>query len=133
VEAVRDALLSSADRSFVEADKYYGTGVLKAANALDRPFRTDLPMTLPDEVSFPWLRVVDLFEATPGGEERMYEVEALQVYLQFPRLQELAGGADPATDRLTPAEAKPILEAMRHSPMISDALRVKLGQVVSSM
>jgi subtilisin family serine protease len=133
VEAVRDALLSSADRTFEKVNEYYGQGVLKASDALDRPFRADLPMTPPDEVSFPWLRVIDLLEAAPSGEERMYEVEALQVHLQTPRLRERAGGADPTTDRLTPAEAKAVLAAMRQSPLISDALRVKLGRVVGGL
>jgi hypothetical protein len=123
VEAVRHALFTLSDRSFTEVDTYYGRGVLKAAAALDKPFRTDLAMTPPDEVSFPWLRAVDMFESLPDGVERMYEVEALQVFLQSPQSQELAGGADPVTDRLSPTERKRILHELARSPLASNALR----------
>jgi hypothetical protein len=129
VEAVRYALFASAGRSGEDPDTYFGRGVLKAAAALDQAFRADLPISPPDEVSFPWLRAVDLLEAVPGGRERMYEVEALQVFLQTPAFQDLVGGADPLTDRLTPAEAKRLVEAMRSSPMISNALRSHLADL----
>jgi subtilisin family serine protease len=130
VEAVRHALFGAADRTHPNADEYYGRGVLKAAAALDVPFRSDLPKTPPDQVSFPWLRAIDLLESLPNGEQQMYEVEALQVYLQTPRLQELAGGADPIANQLTADEARPVLEALRQSPMISEALRAKLGGIL---
>jgi subtilisin family serine protease len=129
VEAVRFALFASADRSGPEPETYFGRGVLKAAAALDQPFRSDLPIVPADEVSFPWLRAADLLESVPGGAERMYEVEALQVFLQTPALQDLVGGADPMSDRLTPAETKRLTEAMRLSPLISNALRSHLAEV----
>jgi subtilisin family serine protease len=130
VEAVRHALFETADRSHPEAGKFFGRGALKADAALDVPFRTDLPRTPPDSVSFPLLRAGDLLEAAPTGVDLMYEVEALQVFFQTPRLQELAGGADPVSDPLPPAAAKPVLEAMRQTPGVSDALRAKLTEVV---
>lgn len=130
VEAVRHALFESADRSHPEFGKYFGRGVLKAAAALDQPFRSDLPMSPVAEVSFPWLRAFDVLESLPNGTERMYEVEALHVYLQTPALQTLAGGADPLDDRLTPAEAKPVLKALANSPSISRALRQHLTGIV---
>jgi hypothetical protein len=129
VEAVRYALFASADRSDPETDTYFGSGVLKAAAALDQPFRTDLPPSPPDEVAFPWLRPADLLESVPGGHEQMYEVEALQVFLQTPAFQRLVGGADPVRDRLSPAEAKRLIEAMRLSPLISNALRSHLDDL----
>jgi hypothetical protein len=129
VEAVRNALFVSADRSGPDAETYFGRGVLTAAAALDQPFRADLAMSPPDEVSFPWLRAVDLLEAVPSGAELMYEVEALQVYLQSPALQDLVDGADPVSDRLTPAAAKRLIEAMRQSPLISNALRSHLADL----
>lgn len=132
VEAVRAAIFSSADRSHPEVDTYFGRGVLRADAALDRPFRANLPMTPPDELSFPWLRRADLFESVPSGFERMYEVEALQVYVQSPHLQELAGGADPETNRLTRTEVRPVLSAMEKSPMISNTLRARLKAALAS-
>lgn len=135
VEAVRHALFAAADRSDPEADTYFGRGVLKAAGALDRPFRTDLPPAPVDDVSFPWVRMLNPFEAVagPDGVEQMYEVEALQVYLQTPALQQLAGGADPVADPLPPADRRRLVDAMRQSPHISDALRAHLDQLTKSV
>ena len=58
VEAVRNALFTSTDRSVPDVATYYGQGLLRAAEALATPFRTDLPKTPEDEVSFPWLRLL---------------------------------------------------------------------------
>jgi hypothetical protein len=131
VEAVRKALFASADGSSPDSATYFGRGLLKTLAALDQPVDAGLSITPPDEVSFPWLRAVDLLESVPSGADRMYEVEALQVFLQTPSLQELAGGADPMADRLAPAERKRLLEAMRRSPMISTALRAHLTDLIN--
>jgi subtilisin family serine protease len=125
VEAVRFALFSSADKDVTDRDTYYGQGLLRAAQALDVPFRTDLPKAPLAEVSFPWLRLLGVLEAVaaPEGRERMYEVEALQVYEQSLDLKALTGGADPLADPLDPATRKRLLEALRDSPLISKSLR----------
>ncbi len=65
VEAVRNALFTSADRSVPEVATYYGQGLLRAAEALAIPFRTDLPKTPEDEVSFPWLRLLGAWRPCP--------------------------------------------------------------------
>ncbi|MDY3562405.1 S8 family serine peptidase [Gemmata sp. JC673] len=130
VEAVRRALFASADRSHPAAGTYFGRGALRASAALDQPFRTDLPKTPADEVSFGWLRAAGVLEAAPTGVERMFEVEALQVFLQSPRVQELAGGADPASDPLPWAEAKPVLAELSRSPLASRALRAHLAALL---
>lgn len=127
VEAVRHALFSTADRSHPECDTFFGNGVLKANAALGVPYRGDLPKTPPDDVSFPWLRTIGTLEGLPTGADRMYEVEALQVYLQSPEVQQLSGGADPLGDALTAAEAKPVLTALARSPLASTALRTHLA------
>lgn len=134
VEAVRWALFSSAGKDSADREKYFGQGLLRARAALDVPFRGDLPKTPADSVSFPWLRILGILEAVPAavaptGEQLMYEVEALQVFLQTPGLQELAGGADPQSDPLPPADLKKLVAAMRASPAISNALRTHLGEV----
>jgi hypothetical protein len=84
-----------------------------------------------DEVSFPWLRLLGALEAVeePSPRQLMYEVKALQVFLQTPPLQALVGGADPVIDALPPAEVKKLVAAMRASPMISTALRGYLNDV----
>jgi subtilisin family serine protease len=132
VEAVRDALFSSADRSESDGETYYGQGLLRTSAALGQAFRTDLPPAPADDVSFAWLRLLGGLEAvTPvDGVEQMYEVEALQVYLLNPQLQVLAGGADPLTDDLPAAERRALFRRMRELPRISQALRSKLDEVL---
>jgi subtilisin family serine protease len=132
VEAVRWALFSSAAKDVPHREQYFGQGLLRAAAALDVPFRADLAKTPADVVSFPWLRLLGALEAAPvapTGEQLMFEVEALQIYLQSPHLQDLAGGADPQADRLAPADRKKLIEALRASPMVSTALRGRLTEV----
>ena len=71
----------------------------------------------------PWRRTLG-FEAAPGdGRDLMYEVEALQIFLQSPRLQAIAAGADPLNDPLGPAERKRLVAGLRASPLASHALR----------
>jgi hypothetical protein len=132
VEAVRHALFTSADGSQAGSETYFGRGLLKAAAALDNPFRTDLPPAPADDVSFPWLRLLGGFEAAApvDGVEQMHEVEALQTYMLMPQLQAIAGGADPITDELPDDERRALFRRMRESPRISQALRSKLDQVL---
>jgi hypothetical protein len=131
VEAVRHALFSSADKSRPEGEAYFGQGLLRAGRALDVPFRADLPKTTPDSVSFPWLRLVGVLEAipVPAGRELMYEVEALQIYEQSPNIQQVAGGADPLADRLDDVTRKRLVDALRQSPLASQALRDHLTEL----
>jgi hypothetical protein len=130
--SVRHALFSTADRSHPENDRFYGRGVLKAVPALDVPFRTDMPITPPDSVSFPWLRILGGAPALAGREE-MFEVEALQVFVETQRLQELAGGADPIADQPPAKEVKSVLDAMRKLAGVSNALRTHLDNIVPRM
>jgi hypothetical protein len=123
VEAVRHALFASADKSAEGNDVYYGQGLLRARHALDVPFRTDLPQTPADSVSFPWLRLGGRSAAEPSGHELMYEVEALQVFEQDSALQELAGGADPLRDDLDRASRRRLVATLAKLPGVSDALR----------
>ena len=100
-----------------------------AAAALDVAYRGDLPETPPDEVSFPWLRLLGVLETTapePTGEELMYEVEALQLFLQTPSLEAIVQGADPQSDSISEADRKKLIDAMRQSPAASAALRQHL-------
>lgn len=136
-EAVRWALFSSADKAVPDCETYFGHGLLRAAAALDVPFNRGVAKRPADDVSFAWLRVLGALEAAGGppatAEERMYEVEALQVFLQSPALQQLVGGADPVgdarPDAVPPADRKTLFAAMAASPKISDALRAHLCQV----
>ena len=132
VEAVRRALFSSARKDLPGSEQYFGQGVLRARATLDVAFSSDLTKTPADSVSFPWLRAIGILEALPpepAGPELMYEVEALQVYLQSPHLQQLVGGADPHADSLSSAEYRSLIAAMRSSPAISRSLREHLSHL----
>jgi hypothetical protein len=132
VEAVRRALFSTARKDLPESERYFGQGVLRARAALDVPFAADLVKTPADSVSFPWLRAIGVLEALPpepAGPELMFEVEALQVYLQSPHLQELVGGADPHADSLSKADFGKLVSALRATPAVSRALREYLTEI----
>ena len=136
IEAVRLALFSSAVKGSADREKFFGQGLLRAAAALEIAFRDDLPQTPADSVSFAWLRLLGALETmpvAPTGEQLMFEVEALQVFLQTPGLQELTGGADPQSDTLSSADSKKLVAALRASPMISKALRNHLNGVFAAL
>jgi hypothetical protein len=137
VEAVFHALFASADRDVPDRETYFGQGLLRALQALDVPFRDDLPMAEPDVVSFPWLRLLGALEAapadvTPPGRDLMYEVEALQIFEQSPRLQQLAGGADPLRDDPPLEVKKQVLRGLQESPLASDALRAHVAGLLKN-
>jgi len=120
VEAVRHALFGSAD---ARRPKYFGKGLLRARQALDVAPALDLEKTPEDEVSFPWIRMLLKLEAAPAGRLEMYEMEALQLYLSSPRLQQIVGGADPDVDTPSAAESEKLFEALKRHPATSRALR----------
>ena len=102
VEAVRKALFSSADKTGAESSKYFGQGVLKAADALaladsdltnvehadDAPV-SELP---PDDITFPLLHQMPGFYDLHPVTCKMYEVEAAQLYAKEQKLQEMYPG-----------------------------------------
>ncbi len=132
VEATRFALFSSARKNVPNREKFFGNGLLRAANALEVSFRGDLPMMEPDEVSFPWLRLLSVLEnapSEPAGEDLMFEVEALQLFLQSPEMEAIVGGADPHSDEITDVQRRRLIDAMKVSPASSKALRQRLTRL----
>lgn len=125
VEAVRHALFHAADKSQPAGEKFFGQGLLRAHLALDVRYNDSLPKTPADEVSFPWLRMAGVLEATEelDGRQCMYETEALQLFERTPRLLDLVDGADPLTDQLDRAMQKRLLEEMSLLSTASRALR----------
>jgi hypothetical protein len=87
VEAARVALFQSADKSRPESTAYFGNGILRAADALQIvPNVAALKMMPEDEVSFPLFRILLGLDEPSQGEEKMYEVEALNIALRSPDL-----------------------------------------------
>src|SRR5262249_12435407 len=114
VEAVRHAMFQSADGSPPAGNAYFGNGLLRARRMLDVPFIASSQPSAVAEVSFPWLRLLGALEAAPTaaipGKERMFETEALQLYLTSRRLQALTGNADPHRDGLDAGALTKLLE-----------------------
>jgi hypothetical protein len=126
VEGIRHALFSSAERVPGYTLEYLGNGLLRARAALDIPFKTDLPQSPADSVSFPWLRTGGFLESTAAGaspREEMLETEALQLYLQTPSLRKIADEADPATESLDPKQRRDLIDRYRQLPAASQTLR----------
>jgi hypothetical protein len=123
VEAVRHALFSTAD---AQQPKYFGNGLLRARHALDVAPRLDLSKAPEDKVSFPWIRMLFGLEGAAGGRLEMYETEALQLFLGSPRLQQVAGGADPDVDTLSAGDRERFFDALKKHPSASRALRAFL-------
>src|SRR5262249_39489270 len=126
----------SADRSPSAGSAFFGNGLLRARHMLDVPIVASLPQSVAAEVSFPWLRLLGAFEAAPAeavpGKERMFETEALQLYLTSPRLQAVTGNADPQTDRLDPHTRTNLLEELSRHPNASKSLKARAEQLLRS-
>jgi hypothetical protein len=136
VEAVRHAMFQSADSSPPAGSEYFGNGLLRARRMLDVPLADALEQTAAAEVSFPWLRLLGILEAAPTaavpGKERMFETEALQLYLLSPRLQALTGNADPLQDRLDAPTLTKLLDEISRHANASKSLRAHARQLLRS-
>jgi len=126
IEAVRHALFSTADKSPAAGSDFFGQGLLRAHDALGVPFRDDLPKSPAADVSFPWLRLSDGTESldeASAPREQMLETETLQLFMQTPSLQTVAGGADPQSDDLERPTLRAFLDRLRALPSASATLR----------
>jgi hypothetical protein len=132
VEAVRHALFSSADKKPEAGTNYFGNGLLRANDALRVSFKDNLTKTPADVVSFPWLRLIGALESvdeTDTIRQKMFETEALQLYLQSPSLQQIGGGADPHADDLDKTALKAIVNKLRQMPSASNTLKKHLSEI----
>jgi hypothetical protein len=83
--------------------------------------------TPPDEVSFPFWRVMFGFGPPQSGLEQMYETEAAQILARSTNGFLIATvQKDPAGTTISPAERKQWQEAFIAEPGRSNALRAKL-------
>ena len=131
VEAVRHALFASANLPTEASRQYFGNGFIRANAALDVSFRSDLARTPPDAIAFPWIRLIGGLETpVPDGQDLMFEVEALQIFMQSKNLSDIAGDADPLEDSLGPADKRRIISGLRDSHSASQALRQHLDQLL---
>jgi hypothetical protein len=132
VEAVRHALFTSANKEQVAWASFFGNGLLRANDALGVPFNENLAKTPADTVSFPWLRLIGALESVDDNDtvrQKMFETEVLQLYLQTPSLQQIAGGADPHADELERPTLKAIVDKLRLLPSASTTLKRHLSDI----
>jgi len=123
VEAARQALYQSADKSHPKYRKYFGNGVLKAHDALSIGVEQLGPLELAeeDDVRFPILHQLVSWTEVDSAVSRMYEVEAVQLYMQNSRLQEAFPELDSGV--LVGVSIKDVLRAFIELPEISLTMR----------
>jgi len=132
VEATRWALFTSADKSRPESTTYFGNGLLRAADALGKvPDKSVLRKRPEDDVVFPFWRILLGLREPQEGEEKMYEVEALNIAMRTPGLAPYLGDWPQAkaagmTDANLYAAAKMIHDDKRASRALKTFLSVKV-------
>ncbi len=137
VEAVRRAMFQSADCSPSAGSAFFGNGLLRARLMLDVPLVDASSPAAVAEVSFPWLRLLGALEAAPAkavpGKERMFEAEALQLYLTSTQLQAVTGNADPHMERLDAGTLTKLLEAISRHANASRSLKGRAQQILRTV
>src|SRR4029434_10269825 len=80
VEAVRNALFTSADKSAAQSAKFFGQGLLRAKGALAVTPHAGLSKAAVDSVSWPWIKLLfGVGAAGAGPREEMLELEMIQL------------------------------------------------------
>jgi hypothetical protein len=130
VEAVRKALF---DKAVADPDssrrERLGLGLLKANDALGVAVANEQQLTKQevDDASFSLLRVLFGFGVAaqpPSAQQKMLELEALQLSQRSDEIERLLAGDDPDQANVqTLARAKPILEALADHPHASQTLK----------
>lgn len=128
VNAVQNALFSSAAKGFKDSEKYYGNGVLRAAGALEIPPKLDSTPIPKDAVCCPYLTLLFGWDDRATQEQEMFAVEMSQLLQCNKDLQKAVSGID--TERpSTPEEKTRIREAVLATPEISRALAELMQRV----
>lgn len=124
VEAVRNALFKSADSSLPENRKYFGNGVLRAADALSHmpeALSENLVQSEEADVRFPLLELLPSWSSIDPVKQKMFEVECAQLYASNVRLQEMFPELE--SGRLRGATLNDVLLSFFDLPEISLTLR----------
>ena len=129
VEAVRQALFQTADKSFAETKKYYGNGILRAKQALEYgvpDISDDMKAEKADSSLFGLNEALRLFldrrraTETPGPAL----LQSLELELRYLLLDdEKATG----TDEVDLSDSGQVLEAVKRGKYVSEALKVLVG------
>lgn len=126
VNAVRHALFSSAAKNFKDSEKFYGNGVLRAANALNVPPRLDSKPIDKDDVSFPIWDV--LFGGRDSRHNHLYEVEMLRLEHNSPTIQGITASYE-ETKTLTEFQKQQLKQAVLSMPEASESIKEKMKEM----
>ena len=124
VEAVRRALFMSADKTLPESRKFFGNGILRAADALKiepAKFVSELSMADAADVRFPIMEMLPQWSSVDPTRQAMFEVEMAQLYFSNSRLQELYPQLEEG--RLFGKTLSSVMESFVDLPEISLTLR----------
>ena len=133
VEAVRQALFTSADKSADGgSSEKLGNGILQAERALAMapPPATSLQRTREDNAALPFLRVLTgLGVATNDASHRMLALEATQLTQSWGRtdvpnpVESVLSDPDVPADAISPVQRRQFLEALSEHPQASRQLK----------
>ena len=140
VEAIRHALFESAKKTMAGSSrdyrKYFGQGILQAADALKIPVAS--PQSLikekEDKVSFPLLKVVFGLRAVDDEiykEDEMLETELMQLVITDPILQNILDQEEKDAEDLDGKEQVRIADAVIDNPHASLKLKEKMQQILN--
>jgi hypothetical protein len=133
VEAVRKALADSAKLESSALNERLGRGIIRAQAALaQNPAKeADLTKQPTDSVSFPFLKVITgLGIAASDAQQRMLELEALQLMQQSKELEKLLPDPEKETQDLSATERGRFVEVLVSTPGASRSLREALANKV---
>jgi hypothetical protein len=128
VEAVRKALFGAAVLPDEKLRERLGQGILRARSALDQQPAAEAALSRQpeDDVSFPFLRVITGLGAAPDLEQRMLELECLQLTQRSQELEALL--PDLSDPPQTLAEQQRLIDAFIDTPGASETLRAALAR-----
>lgn len=121
VNAVRNALFSTAKKDLAESAKYYGNGVLRASEALDVAPIKDSQKIPKDEVFLPYLSLLFGWETRSEINEEMISVELLQLEQNNSNLAILLENLDGKTT-ISEQERSEIFQVIKNIPEASSTL-----------
>lgn len=146
VESIRHALFTSASSTIAtgfddDVTLYFGSGILKAADALAiEPNLAHLRQTPADTVSFPLMKLLAGYvtlEVIPTledeEEQHMFETEIQQLIQQSMRLQMILSNEERQPDELSPGEQRAFLNTIEFMPEASERLKAFIRLVSTQL
>jgi hypothetical protein len=127
VNAVRHALFTSARKDVKDCFKYYGNGIVRAADALKIAPKLDSQPLDKDEVSFPIWTILFGRNRVSVAKEQMFAVELLRLEHNSRVLQQTFA-AIKESGKATPEQRQIIRDTVAGVPYASQALRNLLSE-----